>query len=138
MRLGARPDHRLQSVRRWRDGVWALLAGAVLVALASCSRPHTSHDAGTQTSLVRFVGRVDTSDPNSPRFAWSGSGLVARFDGTFLAVRLGGGQEYTVVVDGVVGPKLVPTGGFDLLAQGLAPGVHQVELYRRTEAHLGE
>lgn len=87
---------------------------------------------------MRFVGRVDTSDPNAARFAWSGSGFVARFQGSSLAVRMGGGQEYTVLVDGVVGPKFVPSGGFDVVARGLAPGVHQLEFYRRTEAHLGE
>src|SRR5688572_18541523 len=52
----------------------------------------------------RFVGRVDTSDPEAVRFAWSGTGVVARFDGTSVAVRLGAGQHYTVVIDGEVRP----------------------------------
>src|SRR6187402_2437155 len=115
-----------------------LTAATVLALLASCSRARTSYDGRTSSALVRFVGRVDTEDPNAARFAWSGSGLVARFSGASLAIRLGGGQEYTVVVDGVVGPKFVSTGGFDSLATGLAQGVHEVEVYRRTEAHLGE
>lgn len=115
-----------------------MFAWVVLAALAGCSRPRTSHDAHAHSAHVRFVGRVDTSDPNAARFAWSGSGLVARFEGTSLAVRMGGGQEYTVVIDGVVAPKFIPTGGLDTIAQGLAPGVHEVQLYRRTEAHLGE
>lgn len=113
--------------------VWVTLAG-----LAGCSPPRTGHDAETHTPFVRFVGRVDTSDPSSARFAWSGSGFVARFEGSSLAVRMGGGQEYTVLVDGVVTPKFVPSGGFDVVAQGLASRVHEVQLYRRTEAHLGE
>lgn len=116
-----------------------VFAWATAAALASCTRPQTGHDAGTQPPLVRFVGRIDTSDPSAARFAWSGSGFVARFNGTSLAIRMGGGQEYTVLVDGVVGPKFVPSGGsFDLVAHGLSSGVHEVELYRRTEAHLGE
>ncbi len=87
---------------------------------------------------VRFVGRVETSDPAGARFAWSGSGVLARFSGTSLAVRLGGGQQYSVVIDGVLQPKLIPTGGSDTLAEELAAGEHDVEIYRRTEASQGE
>ncbi|HEY6727006.1 MAG TPA: SGNH/GDSL hydrolase family protein [Polyangiaceae bacterium] len=116
-----------------------MFAWVTLGALAGCSPARTGHDAETHTPLVRFVGRVDTSDPSAARFAWSGSGFAARFDGTSLAVRMGGGQEYTVLVDGVVGPKFVPSGGgFALVAHGLPSGVHEVQVYRRTEAHLGE
>ncbi|MFO7177790.1 MAG: SGNH/GDSL hydrolase family protein [Pseudomonadota bacterium] len=87
---------------------------------------------------VRFVGRVDTTDPSAARFAWSGTGVVARFSGTSVGVRLEGGQQYTVVIDGTVRPKLVPSNGLTQVAMGLAAGEHTVELYRRTEAHLGE
>ena len=87
---------------------------------------------------VRFVGRFDTTDPAGPRFAWSGSGMLARFSGTSVGVRLTGNQQYTVVIDGVVQPKLISTGNLDSLATGLAAGEHSVELYRRTEASQGE
>lgn len=86
---------------------------------------------------MHYVGRVDTSG-SSARFAWSGTGAVVRFNGTSVSVDLGGGQEYTVVVDGTVGPKLTATNGVNKLAQGLAAGEHTVELYRRTEASEGE
>ena len=86
---------------------------------------------------VHYVGRVDTSG-SAARFAWSGTGAIVRFNGTSAAVDLSGGQEYTVVVDGTVGPKLAAAEGVNQLAQGLAAGVHTVELYRRTEASLGE
>jgi lysophospholipase L1-like esterase len=86
---------------------------------------------------LHFVGRVDASDPNAAKFAWSGTGVVARFEGTSVGVRLSGGQEYTVVVDGTVQPKLVPGSDTTPIAMGLAPGEHTVELYRRTEGPLG-
>jgi lysophospholipase L1-like esterase len=97
-------------------------------------------DGGTLPAAagVRFVGRVDTSEPEGARFAWSGAGVVARFSGSSLGVRLEGGQQYTVLIDGELGPKLTSTGGSDSLATGLAPGEHQVEIYRRTEADQGE
>jgi hypothetical protein len=88
---------------------------------------------------VRFVGRIDRSDPKGPRFAWSGSGVVAAFTGTSVGVKLGGGQQYTVVLDGVVRPKLVPTSAATtMIASGLSSGAHVVELYRRSEAEWGE
>jgi lysophospholipase L1-like esterase len=90
------------------------------------------------TPEVHYVGRVDTSDPKAARFAWSGSGAVVRFTGTTVSVKLAGGQEYTVVVDGSVKPKLTAMDGANLLASGLSAGEHVVELYRRTEANLGE
>jgi lysophospholipase L1-like esterase len=86
---------------------------------------------------VRFIGRVDQGDPAGARFAWSGTGIVANFTGPSVTVKLGGGQEYTVVLDGVVQPTLTPTGS-DVLASGLGDGSHEIELYRRTEASQGE
>ncbi len=96
----------------------------------------TSSDPGPPA--VHYVGRVDTSDPSAARLAWSGTGAVVRFEGTSAAVVLGGGQEYTVVVDTKVQPKLTAKDGSNLLVEGLMPGEHVVELYRRTEASEGE
>jgi lysophospholipase L1-like esterase len=87
---------------------------------------------------VRFVGRVDATDPAGARLAWSGTGLVARFKGTTVAVEFSSGQQYTVVVDGQAQPKYVPSGGLDTIAEGLADGEHVLEIYRRTEANQGE
>jgi len=80
---------------------------------------------------------VDTRDAAGARFAWSGTGVVARFSGTSLGVRLGGNQQYSVLVDGALQPKFVSTGGSDALATDLTAGEHVVEIYRRTEASQG-
>lgn len=88
---------------------------------------------------VRFIGRFDTSDAAGPRFAWSGSGIVARFRGTSVGVRMTGDQQYSVVLDGTLQPlKLVTGANTTPVASGLPEGEHVVELYRRTEAMLGE
>lgn len=93
------------------------------------------------TPSVRFVGRIDRSDPAGERFAWSGSGLVAAFEGTQVSVSLNDASEneFTVVLDGEVLPKLAAQAGSHdyVLAESLAPGQHVVELYRRTEASFG-
>jgi lysophospholipase L1-like esterase len=90
---------------------------------------------------VRFVGRYDGCVANVVRFAWSGSGFVARFDGTGLGVQLRGPTNYfTVLVDGALQPTLITVNNADQtypLAIGLAAGEHVVELYRRTEASSG-
>jgi lysophospholipase L1-like esterase len=91
-----------------------------------------------QTPALKFAGRVEVAGADDASFAWSGSGVIANFSGSSVAVRLGGGQQYTVLIDGMLQPKLTSTGGLDLLASGLADGPHTVELYRRTEANQGE
>jgi hypothetical protein len=102
-------------------------------------------DAGPPA--VRFVGRWDTNDPVGPRAAWPGTKAVARFDGTGATVVLsqsdgfsGGPSYFNVVVDGVVSAMplvVMGFGGTYTLAQNLAPGVHSLELEKRTEANLG-
>lgn len=91
-----------------------------------------------QAPGLKFAGRVEIAGADDASFAWSGSGVIANFSGTSVAVRLGGGQQYTVLIDGTLQPKLTSTGGLDPLASGLADGPHTVELYRRTEANQGE
>ncbi|HET7546010.1 MAG TPA: SGNH/GDSL hydrolase family protein [Polyangiaceae bacterium] len=104
----------------------------------SAGGPGAGASGGASIPAVHYVGRVDTSDPTVARFAWSGTGAIVRFNGSGASVDLDGGQEYTVVVDGTVQPKLVAKKGANTLAQGLAAGEHSVELYRRTEANQGE
>jgi lysophospholipase L1-like esterase len=86
---------------------------------------------------VRYVGRVDLSDAKGGKFSWSGTGVIARFSGSALSVSLTGGQEYTVLIDGALRPKLAPKSGLNLIANDLSAGTHTVELYRRTEANQG-
>jgi len=91
-----------------------------------------------QTPGLKFVGRVEVAGADDASFAWSGSGVIANFSGSSVGVRLAGGQQYTVLIDGMLQPKLTSTGGLDALASGLAAGPHTVEIYRRTEANQGE
>lgn len=90
---------------------------------------------------VHFVGRMDTSDSAGPRFAWSGTGVVANFLGTEVTIQLddSGSNQFTVLVDGELAPTLVAAAGANEyeLASGLAPGEHRIEVYRRTEPLFG-
>jgi lysophospholipase L1-like esterase len=90
---------------------------------------------------VGWFGRVDTADPVRPRFSWSGTGFVARFSGTSLAVQLdnGGAFLFKAVIDGAPQPAFTASAGTGSypIATNLAPGTHVIELYRQTEGPQG-
>lgn len=98
---------------------------------------------GTQDS-IRWVGRVDSSNPAAAKFAWQGAGFVANVTGPAIAVKLRTEGTDTVffqpVVDGTAGDRFEVQKGSDVtvsLASGLANGSHRVELYRETEGMYG-
>jgi hypothetical protein len=94
---------------------------------------------------VQYIGRFDDSDALGPKTAWPGSRIVARFDGTAVSAKLtqmdgpsGGPSFFNVVVDGAVTKTISVTGTQTIdLATGLAPGVHTIELEKRTESIFG-
>ncbi len=99
------------------------------------------------TPAVRFVGRWDTRLAAGPRVAFPGARIIARFDGTEVSVTMnnttgfsGGPSRYDVFIDDVLDPaQLVTMTGVQTypLANGLAAGVHKIELVKRTEGNLG-
>jgi lysophospholipase L1-like esterase len=101
--------------------------------------------AGTPgTPGVRWVGRVDDTDPNAVKFAWQGAGLVANVQGATVAVKLRTEGTDTVffqpVIDGKPATRFEVKSGGDktiALGSGLADGDHRVELYRETEGMYG-
>ena len=107
-------------------------------------------------AAVRFDGRFLFAPGPTPQahFAWSHSGLTARFEGTRLAVALR--EVAPTAAPGAAPAKhhnvfavhldaqppfvvtLRPDGSPYLLATGLTPGPHTVSLVKRTEALVGE
>lgn len=107
-------------------------SGGAQLALPSCK---TTADLG-----VRLIGRHDGCTAGAVRQAWSGTGFLARFEGTGLSIDQDGPSvEYTVVVDGAVQTKVVTAEGRTTTAivTGLTAGEHLVEVYRRGEASFG-
>ncbi|MET0591091.1 MAG: SGNH/GDSL hydrolase family protein, partial [Polyangiaceae bacterium] len=88
-----------------------------------------------------WIGRVDTTDPNAPRFAWSGTGFAARFSGTSIGVTMKNDDAYffQVVIDGKKGERVRAVKGQATrsVATGLAAGTHTLEMYREIEAGYG-
>jgi lysophospholipase L1-like esterase len=96
-------------------------------------------DGASGTPAVRFVARVDRSDPAGPRFAWSGSTILARFTGSTIGIRLAGATDYfDVRIDGTLQstPLAISPGRTDYpIASNLSPGPHELSVFRRTEAN---
>jgi lysophospholipase L1-like esterase len=99
-------------------------------------------DQAIRAAGVRWFGRVDLTDPDHPRFGWSGTGLLARFIGSGLSVSLtnAGPFVFKAVVDGQPQPAWAAVAGTDTyaLARGLPAGPHTVALYRQTEGVFGD
>lgn len=94
---------------------------------------------------VRWVGRVDASNPSAVAFAWQGAGFVATVNGATIAVKLRTEGTDTVffepVIDGKVGTRIEVRSGSDrtvTLGTNLGGGDHTVELYRDTEGMYGK
>jgi lysophospholipase L1-like esterase len=98
--------------------------------------------AGTDggTGSVQLMGRFDRADPARPGFGWSGSAMIARFQGTGATLRIDGSpNQFAILVDGVLSPVLKVTSGATqyALASALASGTHDVVVWKRTEGNQG-
>jgi hypothetical protein len=93
---------------------------------------------------VRWIGRVDDSDPRAVHFAWSGTGFAAVVSGSTISVRLQQDASpafFQPVIDGQVMPRVQVTPGpvqTVVLGSALGAGDHNVELYRETEGMYGD
>jgi lysophospholipase L1-like esterase len=90
---------------------------------------------------VHFIGRFDRSDGSGPRFAWPGSAIAARFEGTGISIDLAdeGTNYFAVVIDGGA-PSVIATQAGQTtyeLAAGLGDGAHDVWIQKRTESFFG-
>jgi hypothetical protein len=90
---------------------------------------------------IRYTGRIDFSNPLSPLLSWSGSSVIASFQGTSLQATLSDmGQNffYSIIDDGT--PNLITClhGQHTYaIATGLTDTTHKIELCKRTEGTNG-
>ena len=88
------------------------------------------------------MGRTLTRD-NSAELSWTATTVSVSFDGTGIQALLKdqqGDNFYNVIVDGKLTQVLHPDNVKRLytLASGLPPGVHNLELFKRTEWAMGK
>jgi hypothetical protein len=75
---------------------------------------------------LRYVGRINASDPLAPLFHWPGSAVEAVFEGSSLTLHLddAGTNYVSVVIDGGE-PRVIacaPGENSYVVAEGLSPG----------------
>ncbi|WP_461451739.1 SGNH/GDSL hydrolase family protein [Mucilaginibacter sp.] len=95
---------------------------------------------------IKYVGRVDFSNPSSPRFWNPGVYLQAKFKGTSLAITVNDELLYGVThnyieiaIDNDKPFRIATTGKTSILkvANNLAPGTHTVTICKDTESGIG-
>lgn len=91
---------------------------------------------------ISVMGRVDRADPKRVRIGFPGVTLRIALSGSELGLRgacTSAECQLIVIVDGAASrPLRLPQGTADtLLVKGLAPGVHHVDIVRRTEHWQG-
>jgi lysophospholipase L1-like esterase len=112
-----------------------------LLLAAGCASPQV---VGPTDARIARVGRFDDRTPGASRFAWTGTTLRVRFDGTGLVARFvdapseGEANRVRVTVDGVSRLETLEAGAHELVvARGLPEGTHTASIVRATEARYG-
>ncbi len=96
-------------------------------------------DAGP--GAAQLVGRFDHMDSTPAAFDWSGSAIIARFNGTGASLRMDGSpNQFAVLIDGIMSTTVLKVTGSSStyqVASGLAAGTHDLVIWKRTEGNWG-
>ncbi|HPI02597.1 MAG TPA: SGNH/GDSL hydrolase family protein [Candidatus Goldiibacteriota bacterium] len=124
------------------ERIWLLAAigvvaftGGIVYGFTSAYKKVIPSDPG-----ISYIGRIDFSDKNAPRFDWPGIEIAINFEGAYCAVLLDDGtNHYNVFVDGARMPVLVtqPKVKKYIVAKNLSRGPHSVIITKRTETYDG-
>jgi lysophospholipase L1-like esterase len=91
--------------------------------------------------LILYTGRFDHTNASQPKFGWSGTSILANFEGTSLKARFsdsGDDHLYVVIDDATpVSLDLQQQSKEYTLAAGLADGMHKVEIVKKSEGFDG-
>ncbi|HVD99105.1 MAG TPA: SGNH/GDSL hydrolase family protein [Cytophagaceae bacterium] len=130
------------------------LAGLCFL-LYNCTKPSSSSKGTTlimpTDSNFVYQGRIDFSDPKALKFAYTGVMIRFRFEGSTCIIHLKNrslGKDkdgktfknyYTVVTDqGKPQTYAVANDDDHIKIRGLGKGIHEVSIYKKTEALVGE
>jgi lysophospholipase L1-like esterase len=127
----------------------------VALLLTQCSQPSSNSKSTTfispKDSNFIYVGRIDFTHPQSLRFAYSGTSIRFRFEGSVCILHLKNKSlakdsegnflknYYTVIVDRGK-PQLITVSNEDekVKLKKMGKGIHDVLIFKRTEAMVGE
>lgn len=103
----------------------AFLSFCALLLGAHASLPAPANDGSPRDPNIRYVGRWDRSDPAAFHGYWTDCYLRTRFTGTSIGIRLDGGTQLIVTIDGEKNRVVNAGKGVTALnAAPLKPGVH--------------
>jgi len=93
--------------------------------------------------LIEYTGRIDFSNPDAPKFSYSGVSIRANFAGTEISMILDeekGENYFNIIVDKVQMSRVKVEKGKHqyTLAKNLENKVHEVEIFRSTEEMFGK
>jgi hypothetical protein len=93
--------------------------------------------------LIEYTGRIDFTDPASPRFSYSGVSIRASFMGTSVGIIMDdnlGQNYYNVILDGRLFDtiRITTNKKIYIIADGLEDTSHEIELFKRTEEMFGK
>ena len=93
--------------------------------------------------LIEYTGRIDFSNPDAPKFSYSGVSICASFKGTGITAILDdekGENYFTIIIDKTQISRIKATKGKQpyVLAKTLDNKVHQIEIFRNTEEMFGK
>lgn len=90
---------------------------------------------------IQYAGRIDFSNTLSPILSWSGSSVIANFQGTSIQAiinDMGDNYFYSIIDDGTPNKFDCSWGQQTYtIATGLSDTTHKIELYKRTEGING-
>jgi hypothetical protein len=107
--------------------------------LSSCDLFRTETEIEPDNPNIVYSGRIDSTNPKSIRFDWSGVQIKTVFDGTSCRIKLkDGNNDYNVFIDDRF-HKVLRTDSNEvyILAENLLDKKHTLLITKRTEAIFG-
>ena len=134
--------------------VLILLVPAFILIRCSSSKTSNSKELekiDADDVNIKYLGRIDNSNPKSVKFAYPGIAIKARFEGTTCNIRLknkSGGHDkenkpytnyYNILIDNKSPEVIVADNNQEIYKlKKLSEGTHTITIFKRTEAFLGE
>ncbi len=116
---------------------------AVNIGCSSYSSPEYTNIKPSDEN-IRYTGRIDFSDPDSPVIYCPGTSISANFNGSSLKIAMEdslGGGHYNIIIDGRDDDPFIlfckPGDTVYSIVTGLENTTHSVQVFRRTEAVYG-
>jgi hypothetical protein len=90
---------------------------------------------------ILYTGRIDFTNPLAPVLSWSGTSVIANFQGTSIQATLNdmGTNYFYAIIDNGTPILITCTAGQHTysIASGLSDTTHKIELYKRTATNSG-